>query len=143
MVSVRAPQHWTFGTTADMGIGAEAPTVDDLYAEMGRALFSVMTDLSTIRPRVERSFDVEAPDPAGLLVAFLSELLFLRDSEDVVLGEFSTHVTGEHPFRLHAAVRGEPWDLAQHPRHIEVKAITLHQVEVDLRTPRARVILDI
>ena len=143
MVSVRAPRHWTFGTTADMGIGAEAPTVDGLYAEMGRALFSVMTDLSQIRPRVVRSLEVEATDPAGLLVAFLSELLFLRDSEDLALGEFSVQVTLQRPLRLQATVRGEPWDPARHPRHIEVKAITFHQVEIDLAEPRARVIIDI
>jgi SHS2 domain-containing protein len=47
------------------------------------------------------------------------------------------------PDALLARAWGEPWDEKRHARHMMVKAITLHRLEVDLRKGRARVIVDI
>ncbi len=143
MFSVKPAHHWQFGTTADVGIGAEAPDLDSLFAEMARALFSVMTDLGTVRSLEERVVEVGAADPQGLLVAFLSELIYLRDSADLVLGEFEVHVSLEPTAHLRARVRGETWEHDRHRRRIEVKAVTLHQLKLDLAANRAQVILDI
>lgn len=72
----------------------------------------------------ERSVQVEAPDLPALLVAWLDELLYLRDAEDAVFGGFAVDVS-EHGPRLEARVRTAP----RGDRVLEsagVKAATYH-----------------
>ena len=143
MVSVGAGRHWQFGTTADVGIAATAPAVEALFDKMGRALFSVMTDLSAVRPTATKMFEVAADTPEGLLVAFLSELVYLHDTGDWVFSSFDVEVTWEPRPQLRATAHGEAWDEGRHPRHTEVKAVTLHRAEFDRKALRAQVVLDI
>ncbi|MGI0131585.1 MAG: archease [Thermoplasmata archaeon] len=132
----------TFGTTADVGIWARAPHGDELFDALGVALFSVVTDLRKVRPREERAVDASADDPAGLAVAFLNALVILA-GDGFLVRDVHARLLGQPPTSVLAAVRGEMFDPLRHVVKTEVKAVTLHQLEVDLARGRARVILDI
>jgi SHS2 domain-containing protein len=136
-------RHWKFGTTADIGIGAVAGTPEELFSQLGAGLFSLMTDLGDIRLSEERSFTVTADSPQGLVVGFLNELLFLHETQGLVFRRMSVKLEGNPPSTLTAKAWGEPWDEKRHVRHMMVKAITLHRLEVDLRKGKAKVIVDI
>jgi SHS2 domain-containing protein len=143
MVSPVRPRHWKFGTTADVGIGAVAHTPQELFSQLGVGLFSLMTDLRDVRTREEKSIVVNADTPQGLVVRFLNELLYLHETEGWVFREFSVRLEGSPPTTLMVKARGEPWDERRHERHMMVKAITLHRLEVDLKKGKAKVIVDI
>lgn len=82
-------------------------------------------------------------DPTSLVVAYLSQLLLLQQEEGFLAREIRARPLGEPPTAVVASVRGEPFDPARHPARIEVKAITFHDLEIDLKRGRARVIVDI
>lgn len=138
-----AVRYGTFPTTADVGIWATAESPSELFAALGRALFSLTTDLRKVRLREERAVAASAPDPAALAVAFLGELIVLHDTEHFLAREMEVKLVGSPPTAALATVRGERFDPSRHSEKVQVKAATLHNLEVDLVRGRARVIVDI
>ena len=139
----RARRWGSFPTTADVGIWATGPTNDALFEALGLGLFALMTDLGRVRPRIERAVSASASDPPSLVVAYLSELILLQQTEGFLARGIRAHLVGDPPTAIVASVTGEPFDAARHPARKEVKAVTLHGLTVDLARGRARVIVDI
>lgn len=137
------PAHWSFGTTADVGIGARAGTPEELFAQLGEGLTALITDLERVRPSARKEVQVAAKSPEGLVVAYLTELIGLFDEEGWLGRSFSIRLRGRPPLELTATLEGEAFDAARHPVHVQAKAIPLHQLELDLVRGRARVIVDI
>lgn len=137
-------RRWgSFPTTADVGIWARGDSASELFEALGLGLFALMTDLRTVRPRMERAVPATGADPAGLVVAFLTQLIALNAVDDLLVRDVHCRTVGSPPTSLLAQVRGETFDPARHPRHFEVKAATFHELTVDLVRFRARVIVDI
>jgi SHS2 domain-containing protein len=129
-----------FEHTADVGIRAYGPTVDELFANAAAGMFSLITDLEAVRSVGTFRVEVASPDLPALLVDWLSELLFVHETEDVLLAEF--HVAVEDT-RLKATARGEAIDRERHPLHMNVKAVTFHELVVNPEEGYAQVIFDI
>ena len=72
--------------TADVGLRAWGPSLEDVFSEAAIGLIAVMgrAEGASVRERV----DVEAPDLDALFVDWLSEVLFLFEARQVV----PTHV---------------------------------------------------
>ncbi|MCI4349999.1 MAG: archease [Thermoplasmata archaeon] len=139
----RRIRYGSFPTTADVGIWASAPEPNGVFEGLGRALFALMTDLRTIRPTEARAVSASGADPPSLLVAYLNELVQLHDTEGFVAREVEVRLVGSPPSALVASLRGERFDAARHPSHQQVKAVTWHDVRLDLAAGRGRVIVDI
>ena len=129
--------------TADVGFEALGATREEAFANAARALFHLIVDLETIVPRQETNLIVEGSDSAGLLVNWLSELLYLHDAQGWLFSEFVIRLTGER--LLAATARGERFDAARHQAKMMVKAITYHQLSLQRSAEgwRARVYVDI
>ncbi|MCI4332461.1 MAG: archease [Thermoplasmata archaeon] len=139
-----AGTRWgTFPTTADTGLWARSPTLDGLLSGLGTGLFAVMTDLRRIRPTERREVRARARDIPGLAVGLLSELIVLEQTEEFVARRVMVRSRVRPSPSLVAEVYGERWSQERHDRRKEVKAVTLHRLEVTLDPPVARVILDI
>ncbi|MCI4352241.1 MAG: archease [Thermoplasmata archaeon] len=137
-------RRWgSFPTTADVGIWARADSLSELFEALGLGLFALMTDLRKVRPAEERGVEASGPDPAGLVVAFLTQLITLHAVEGFLVREIRCRPVGTPPTALLAQVRGEPFDPGRHSRHFEVKAATFHELFLDLSRHRARVIVDV
>jgi len=102
-----------------------------------------MTDLRTVRPREERAVSASGVDAPELVVAFLSQLLVLYDTEGFLVRTVRARALGDPPTAVIASVAGERFDPARHPARAEVKAITLHDLVFDPGRGRARVIVDL
>ena len=132
-----------FPHTADLGLRVRGKDLDTLFAEAGRGFFSVIVaNLAEVGPTEKISFRVEGQAPDYLLVDFLSELLFIFDTQRIVLSKFDVHLRDEG---LDAEVRGEPLDPQRHQLEHEIKAVTYHGLRVEQETDGwlAEVILDI
>ncbi|NIP84259.1 MAG: archease [Planctomycetales bacterium] len=117
-----------FEHTADLGLRVQAAELDQLFAEAGRGLFSVIVaNLDAVRPRESRSFHIAGDDREYLLFDWLSELLYTFETEKLLLSQFDVHVTDAG---LDAVCRGETMDSQRHDMDHEVKAITYHQLKV-------------
>jgi SHS2 domain-containing protein len=126
--------------TADIGIKAYGETVDESFANAALGMFNVMTDVSKVEPVGEFDVKVESDNLEDLLVDWLGELLFLHETQDVLLSEFDVKIDG---LSLDAKVRGETLDREKHELKDDVKAITYHMLEVNQGEGYLKVLLDI
>ena len=129
--------------TGDLGILVYGNTVEELFAHAAWAMFDLMTDATTIRPQQTLSIDLTATDLEDLLVQWLSELLYLYDTQRLLCCAFT--ITTLQPRALSATVAGELFDATRHPIDTEIKAVTYHQLAIEsLGTHwQARVIFDL
>ncbi|MGP8075580.1 MAG: archease [Thermoplasmata archaeon] len=138
------PRRWgSFPTTADVGIWARGSSPAALFEALGLGLYSLMTDLRKVRCVEERAVSASGPDPTGLVVAFLTELLNLEQTEQFIGRDIRARPVGDPPTAIVASVSGERFDPARHTSRTEVKAVTYHDLVFDLANGRARVIVDI
>jgi len=140
---VRARRWGSFPTTADVGVWATGPTTAALFEALGLGLFALMTDLRKVRPREERAVSASGGDPTELVVAFLTELLVLEQTEGFVARDIRARPVGDPPTAIVASVSGERFDPLRHSSRTEVKAVTYHDLVFDPTDGRARVIVDI
>lgn len=114
--------------TADVGYRLRAPTLAELFAVAGRALFDAITELDSIQTRFARRVEAEAGDVETLLVAWLSELNYRCITELELYGEFLIEEIS--PAAVRATVCGEKIDPARHVIQTEIKAVTYHALYV-------------
>jgi SHS2 domain-containing protein len=92
-----------------------------------------MINTSGLVASESRDIEVESPDIKGLLVDWLSELLYLFEVDEIIFSEFkinSIEKTNEG-FSLKGKASGEPIDLSHHNFDTQVKAVTFHDLQVE------------
>lgn len=77
------------------------------------------------------------------MVAFLSELLVLRETEGFLPRTIRARTVGSPPTAVVASLTGETFDPERHVVRAQVKAVTFHRLLFDAKRGRARVIVDI
>lgn len=114
--------------TADIVVRARGKSLTDAFATAARAMFDVITGTAEINSDLKFEIEVESIDIEGLLVGFLSDLIVLHETENVVLSEFNVSLIDST--RLTAIVRGESFDPARHGEGTSVKGISYHMMEI-------------
>ena len=115
--------------TADVGIAAYGTDLKEAFANAAYALFSLMTDIDSVGDNVRHDVEVTADNREELLVAWLNELIYLFEVNDVLLSRFDVAELGET--RLKAACYGEHIDPRRHKMKVGVKAATYHMLKVE------------
>lgn len=124
-----ATMYEIFEHTADLGLRVRAPDLPTLFVDAARGLTSMIAaNLDAIRPVREVPLRVTGAGLDLLLFDWLTEILYLFESEHLLLGEFEVRLAGEV---LEATARGEPLDESRHQLEHEVKAITYHGLKVE------------
>jgi len=82
----------------------------------------------------------KADDLEQLLVDWLSELLYICDTQDLLFSEFEVSITGTE---LIGKARGEVMDPSRHGLKTEIKAVTYHMLEVNKSENYVQVLFDI
>ena len=132
-----------FEHTADIGLHAYGSTLPELFINAAAGMESLLVAPEQIEARISREVNAEGHDLVALLVSWLNELIFLFDTEYLLLKQFTIHeFTDTH---LRATVSGEPYDATRHDLSSAIKAVTWHEasVESDDDGYKASVILDI
>ena len=115
-----------FDHTADVGLRVTGADLDDLFRTSAEGVFDyVVVNRSDVRRSVVESCDLEADDPADLLVGWLNELIFLSETRHRIYAAFDPRVAADGR-SLHAEVVGEAIDPERHGLDHEVKAVTRH-----------------
>lgn len=130
-----------FEHTADVGIRAWGPTMEEAFAQAARGLVANMVDVSAARVVGEARIEVEGESRERLLFKFLEEVLFLVQTRLWVVTAFDVRFEGTG--KLTAIVQGEDYDAARHGHLHEIKAMTYHGLLVQPAPPEVRVIVDI
>ena len=132
-----------FEHTADIGIHLQSKDWPSLLADAGTALFGlIVADVGTIRPLQSQQVRVAGTERDYLLFDWLTELLYLFDSQGLVLCRFDVTATEDG---VESEVWGEPFDPLRHLPSHEVKAVTYHELRVTQSAEgwQADVIVDI
>lgn len=116
---------------ADVGIRVYGRDLAALFTHAALGLCSLVTDTDTVLERETRSVEVAAPDRESLLVAWLSEVLWLIEAEDLVFARFTIESLSDTA--LAAVAHGEPADPQRHPYRGVIKAVTYHQLDLRQR----------
>jgi SHS2 domain-containing protein len=130
-------------TTADAAFEAVAPDLNRLFSYCAEAMFAIMADPDSISQTERHDMNLESESTEELLFLFLSELIYLKDTEGVIFSRFEVSVTGE--FKLKAAVYGQKIsELASGP-DIDIKAVTYHRFRIEQVEAgfRATVVVDL
>ena len=143
MITFNRKPYRLISHTGDLGMTVRGKDRVDLFERAAWAFFDLLVDARRIEPENPLEVSVEAPDREALLVAWLGELLFLFETQKIVLGKFEIETLTDQT--LKAIAWGEPFQGEKHRFKRGVKAVTYHQLRI-WETPqgwRARVILDI
>jgi SHS2 domain-containing protein len=108
----------------------------ELASEAARALFALITDLETVRAQNGVPIEVHAESDEQLLVTWLTELLFLYETELWLFSRFEIETVEDGV--LKAEAWGERLDPARHPVDREVKAVTYHRLGLEREKERFR-----
>ncbi|HTY81610.1 MAG TPA: archease [Dehalococcoidales bacterium] len=127
--------------TADTGLVAFGRSLPEAFANAAYGMFSIMTDLETVREAETRRVEVDADDIEELLFEWLNSLLYHFDVEGLLFKRFEVQQLSDT--ELIADCYGEKFDRARHEIKVGVKSATLHTLEVDKENNRVRVIFDI
>ncbi len=120
-----------FDVTADVGFRAYGKTIEEAFENAALATFEVITDTSKINPSIKRDIEISAEDPLALLYDWLSELIFLHDSEYLIFFLFKIHISKkEDNYLLNGSVWGEALNPDKHEIREDVKAVTYHLMDV-------------
>ena len=113
--------------TADWSTRVWAQDLPSLFTEAARAMNSLSGSSTGESPRVTRTFEAEAPDVESLLVAFLSELVYYQEQENLTFDVFDLKVAGQW-----LRVRMEGAQLESVDKAI--KAVTYHNLKIEKKT---------
>ena len=118
--------------TGDIGLRVRADTLPQLFERAAVGMFSVLTDLDTVRPTDSTGLSVEGRDREALMVRWLSELNYHHTVHARLFCAFSVETleATADGFRLSATATGERLAPARHTVHTEIKAITFHGMEI-------------
>ncbi|MEJ2349740.1 MAG: archease [Anaerolineales bacterium] len=109
--------------TADWQLEVWAPDMSLLFEQAALGMYALSDTRLGPEARLTREIELQSQDPESLLVSFLTELLYLGESQGLGFDRFNLQITGDH---LLAQVEGAPIQTQSK----EIKAVTYHEMEI-------------
>ena len=137
---------------ADTAFEAFGKSENELFENAATALFEEMVDTTKVASKVNKKIRLRNENLENLLYDFLSELIYVKDVDGVVFGEFRVKIrsakdkkTRNAIYDLDADCSGEKIDYSKKEFRNDVKAVTMHlfKIEKKGRKMKATVVLDI
>jgi len=117
--------------TADIKFRAYGQNIEEMMNNAALALFNAMTDTSVVQINKTWKVKLSAPDLEQLAYYWLSELVFLFETELTIYSKFNVKVHHNQEWILLAQIGGERIDPKKHAFDNVVKAVTLHEFVVN------------
>ena len=122
-----------FDVTADIGFYAFGKNLKEAFENAGLAIFNIISNTDNIDNVKPIEFEISSEDKVSLLYDYLEELLFYHEVEFMLFSEFNVQIDETNGgFHLKAIIKGEDINWDKHERDCEIKAITFHQMEVNV-----------
>lgn len=114
--------------TADQAIMAYGKDLAQAFENAAYGMFSLTAELGTVSQERSWQIEVEAESAEDLLMAWLRELLFTAETENVVLARFKIHSLEK--WRIKGEAGGGPMTPQVKRAGAPVKAVTYHDLSV-------------
>ena len=109
--------------TADWSIRVWAQNVEELLAESARGMYWLAGAEPMENSHIKKTFETEEPDNESILVAFLSELVYYAEQENLGFHNFDIQIKNG---RLKAELGGAPLKTMDKA----IKAVTWHNLNI-------------
>ena len=130
--------------TADAGIEVEANSLPEAFHEASLAFTEIVTGGNLPQSKRSHDIELESTELDSLLVTFISDLIFLFDTDDFLVGSAKIEIEVNSFFVLKGTLFGDTYDQSKHGYGVEIKAVSYHLLEVILGPPsKIKVILDL
>ena len=121
-------------TKSDFAFEVYADTIEELFEGAAHATMSAMIKKETLNTKHEWEFQLEASDLSALLYDFLSELVFIKDTEGLLFKSFKLEISNENgEYKLLCVAKGDYIDVKTQELYTDVKAITYYEFIVEER----------
>jgi len=115
--------------SGDVGIKAFGKSIDEAFISAAIGMYSLITNLDSIKEKKTINVSVGSPLLDGLLVSWLNELIFHFDAygfigKKIEIKQFSDN-------RMVATVTGEEFDPERHEGKLLIKAATYHKLRIE------------
>jgi SHS2 domain-containing protein len=114
--------------TADWALHVWAPSLEELFVEAARGMYALAGAQARPGAAVRRRVELAAEDHESLLVAWLQELLYYTESEELAFTDY--RIERLDATHLRAEVEGGPMEQLTKI----IKAVTYHNLKIN-RTP--------
>jgi SHS2 domain-containing protein len=116
--------------TADVKFRAYGRDPEEMLENAALALINTMADVSSVQLKASWRTELEAPDLEHLAYDWLSELIFLSETESALFSSFQIEIEQNQQWKLAGGIGGETIDLNRHAFRNAVKAVTWHEFSV-------------
>lgn len=127
---------------ADIAFEAYGKNLNEVFENSAYAFFDMTCNPKTIKGKIKKIINLKNKDEKNLLYNFLSELIFLKDSKQLIFNKVKINIKEG---KLKAVLYGDNIDYEKQELRNDVKAITLHMfsLEKDKNNYKATVVVDI
>jgi SHS2 domain-containing protein len=130
--------------TADWELMVWAPDLRGLLEKAAQGMYALAGLTAGAGPRCQRNLEIQAPDPEGLLVNFLAELLYFEADEGLVFDRFELETVQLNDAvgnKLSARLVGAPKEAPGK----DIKAVTYHNMNIEQgsRGFEVRIVFDV
>lgn len=120
-----------FDHTADVGIFAYGKDEAELFQNCALATTERMVNVKDVAKKVEKNVSLSSKTIEGLLYDLLGEIIFLKDSESLLLPACSVKITHNKEYKLDATFRGDKINPKSQELRNDVKAVTMHMFKIE------------
>jgi len=120
--------------TADVKFRAYGTTPDQMLSNAAAALFGAMISPEQVKAKELWQVELKAEDLEDLAYQWLSEIVFLFETESAVFSRFQValeEIEDGKGWKLRAEIGGERMDPERHSFLAEVKAVTRHKFAIE------------
>lgn len=133
--------------TADVAYKAWGKTAEELFNNCAEAVMQTMAVPATVAPLRNFKFQISNIKLDELLLDFLDELLFLKDTRQMLFSRFNLQIkrTDAKDYHLDANLWGEKINPKKHKLRCDVKAVTRYKFSLgkEKKSYVATIVLDI
>ena len=120
--------------TADVGLKANGATLKELFENAAKGMFEIIRGedkVEGLKSNIKRNIQVkkEVEGLEGLLVDWLSELLYIFNKEAILFNDFRISELDDK--KLTSEPSGKKIDPASATFQTEIKAVTFHNLKIE------------
>ncbi|MDP6547551.1 MAG: archease [Candidatus Woesearchaeota archaeon] len=117
---------------ADIAIESYGKDLNELFENAAFAVFEESANLSNVEEKIKKNIKIDADNIEDLLFDFLSEILFLKDTDSVLFKKTKVKIDkNDGKYSLSAELTGEEINREKHELRNDIKAITLHMFKIE------------
>ena len=108
---------------ADIAFEAYGKNLNEVFENSAYAFFDMTCNPKTIKNKIKKIINLKEKDEKNLLYNFLSELIFLKDSKQLIFNKVKVLIKDN---KLKAVLYGDKIDYEKQELRNDIKAVTMH-----------------